>query len=168
MRLCPNCVLSLALNGSITTKPNEYAVSVHPAQLTEVCKSICKACNAVVTMVESTVIISSDSATIGNTINGLTASYLFLNSLCIVLFCSILHFFINRPKDMDDVSNLWCCYDFCTVFHFNKERWWLLKAIHNLLIFVLASQRWLFRISMIKNTLFASKNKTIYIYNIKI
>ncbi len=90
MRLCPNCVLSLALSGSITTKPNEYAVSVHPAQLTEVCKSICKACNAVATMVESTVIISSDSATIGNTINGFTAWYLCLNSPCVVLFCSIV------------------------------------------------------------------------------
>lgn len=90
MRLCPNCVLSLALNGSITTKPKEYTVSVHPAQLTEVCKSTCKACSAVATMVESTVIISSDSATIGNTINGFTAWYLCLNSPCVVLFCSIV------------------------------------------------------------------------------
>ena len=83
-------MLSLALSGSITTKPKEYAVSVHPAQLTVVCKSSCRVCSAVATMVESTVIISSDSATIGNTINGFTASYLCLCWLCIVLFCSIV------------------------------------------------------------------------------
>lgn len=79
MRRWPNCVLSLALSGSITTKPKEYMVNVHPTQLTEVCKSSCRVCSAVATMVESTVIISSDSATMGNTINGFTASYLCLN-----------------------------------------------------------------------------------------
>jgi hypothetical protein len=74
--LLPNRMLNFALSGSITTNPNEYAVNVHPAQLTEVFKSICKVCKAVATMVESTVIINKAIATMGNTILGFTCSYL--------------------------------------------------------------------------------------------
>ena len=48
----------------------------------------------------------------------------------LLLHCIIL--FIKSCKDMDELSDLWCCYVFCTVFHFNKEKCWLLKATHNL------------------------------------
>ena len=41
---------------------------------------------------------------------------------------------------MDELSNLWCCYDFCTVFYFNKERCWFLKAFYSFLPFVLSSK----------------------------
>jgi hypothetical protein len=53
--------------GSMSTKPKEYAVSVHAAQLIDVPSPCCSACNAVATIVESTDIISSARATMANT-----------------------------------------------------------------------------------------------------
>jgi hypothetical protein len=58
----------LPLIGNISTNPNEYAVMVQPAQLIDVRNPCCKECNAVATIVESTDIISSASATIVKTI----------------------------------------------------------------------------------------------------
>lgn len=46
---------------------------------------------------------------------------MFKLTLCcaFLLHCVIL--FINSCKDMDELSNLWCCYDFCVVFTLIKK-----------------------------------------------
>ena len=63
----PYSSLSLPLTGSITTKPSEYAVMVHPAQPIDVCRPSRKECKAVATIVVSIDIISNASATIVKT-----------------------------------------------------------------------------------------------------